>query len=75
MAAARRCRIRTADLGISGVDVDYRLWPVADLRRGPLLAAGLSKAAIDRYRELMLDPRFRAWFHDLHHARGQKRLA
>jgi len=41
----------------------------------PLLAAGLSKAELDRYRALMLDPRFRAWFHDLYYTRGQKQLA
>lgn len=39
---------------------------------GPLRAAGIEQDELDRYRELMLDPRFRAWFYELYYARGQK---
>ena len=37
-----------------------------------LLGLGLPKADLERYRELMLDPRFRAWFFRTVYTRGQK---
>lgn len=39
----------------------------------PLRAAGFTAAELERYRELMLDPRFHAWFYQFVCTRGQKR--
>ena len=37
-----------------------------------LLQQGFSVAELDRYQELMLDPRFRAWMYSFHLSRGQR---
>lgn len=59
-----------------GGDSACQLHRNLNIQAEPLLAkAGATSEEMERYRELMLDPRFRAWFYQLICTRGQKPAA
>ena len=81
-----RRRRRTTDAGlVDGYDTEYRhtteggttacllSWDYMARLAPRLRAAEITADELDRYRALMLDPRFRAWFYPFVCTRGRKR--